>query len=116
MVWRAGARLGIRAPDAVPAEAAGLIRFDATVTFARPFDRAEIYHAASARDRRLVHRALARATRARTDPDRHAWHRAHSKAAPDERSARQLERQAERARRREVGSRPRRHFWPRPPR
>ncbi len=98
LLWRAAAHLGIRAHHAAPAEAKGIIRFDGRVTFPHPLVRGAVYRAASGSDRRLVHRALAKATNSRADPDRRAWHRAHSTSGPDERVARELERRAEHAR------------------
>jgi ATP/maltotriose-dependent transcriptional regulator MalT len=59
--------------------------------------RSAVYRAASPDQRRSVHLALAKATDVDTDPDRHAWHRAHGTAQPDERTAAELERSAERA-------------------
>ncbi|MBA4867437.1 hypothetical protein H1V43_40510, partial [Streptomyces sp. PSKA54] len=53
--------------------------------------------AASPEQRRSVHLALANATDIDTDPDRHAWHRAHGTAQPDERIAAELEHSAVRA-------------------
>ena len=98
LLWRAANQLGV-APEAVgPAEAAGLITLDTRVTFRHPLLRSAIYCAASAEERRYVHRALAAATDPALDPDRHAWHLADATLAPDEDVATELESSAERAR------------------
>jgi DNA-binding CsgD family transcriptional regulator len=98
LVWRAAAELGI-APDAVaPAAAAGLVDFGAQVRFGHPLVRSAVKRAAAPQERQRVHRALAHATDADTDPDRRAWHRAHATAGLDEDVAAELERLAGRAR------------------
>ena len=100
LLWRAAGRLGV-GPDVVaPAEAAGLIEFGGRVRFRHPLVRSAIYRAAAPYDRREVHSALAEATDPDIDPDRRAWHRAHSAAGLDEVVAGELERSADRAQRR----------------
>src|SRR5262249_56170119 len=94
LVWRAAERLGVGPEAAGPAEAAGLVEIGARVRFRHPLLRSAAYRAASAPERREVHRALAAATDAEADPDRRAWHRARAADRPDEAVAGELERSA----------------------
>jgi DNA-binding CsgD family transcriptional regulator len=80
-----------------PAVDAGLLTVGQRVEFAHPLVRSSAYRSAPAQDRRRVHRALADATDAETDPDRRAWHRARATAGPAEDVAAELERSAGRA-------------------
>jgi hypothetical protein len=59
--------------------------------------RSAAYTSASLQERQDVHRALAAVTDPEIDPDRHAWHRAHAAAGPDEDVAEELDRSAARA-------------------
>src|SRR6476659_8059264 len=97
VLWRAGERLGITATSLEPAESAGLLEVGARVRFRHPLVRSAVYGAASLRERRSMHQALAGATDARTDPDRRAWHLAEATSGPDEDVAAELERAAIRA-------------------
>ena len=97
LLWRAAERLGV-GPDAIaPAEAADLLELGSRVRFRHPLVRSAIYRAAPPEERREVHSSLADATDPQTDPDRRAWHRAHSATGLDEAVASELERSAERA-------------------
>ena len=100
LLWRAVEELGIGADDAAPAEDAGLIDFGPHVRFRHPLIRSAAYRTASSADRRLVHRALARATDRDSDPDRRAWHLGNAAAKPDEYVANELVLSADRARKR----------------
>jgi DNA-binding CsgD family transcriptional regulator len=97
LVWRAAAQLGVDAEAAEPAIEDGLVEFGTRVLFRHPLVRSVVYTSASLHERRLVHDALAQVTDAQHDPDRHAWHRAHAAAGPDEKVAAELERSAARA-------------------
>lgn len=97
LLWRAATRVQVTVADAAPAVEAGLIDFGGEVRFRHPLVRSTIYRAASAQDRRLVHRALAESTDAEKDPDRRAWHLAHATTGLDDAVAAELERSAGRA-------------------
>jgi DNA-binding CsgD family transcriptional regulator len=97
LVWRAAELLGVDESAAAAVEAEGLLDFSPRVVFPHPLVRSAIYRSASAEARRDAHRALAQATDAAVDPDRHAWHRAQATARPDEDVAAELELSAGRA-------------------
>jgi DNA-binding CsgD family transcriptional regulator len=80
-----------------PAVDAGLIKIGTRVEFAHPLVRSAAYSSAATNDRRRVHRALAQATDAGSDPDRRAWHLAQATAGPDDRVAAELDQSAGRA-------------------
>jgi DNA-binding CsgD family transcriptional regulator/tetratricopeptide (TPR) repeat protein len=97
LVWRAAELLGIADSAQEAAEAEGLVDLTAGVVFRHPLVRSAAYGAASARDRRQAHQALAQATDPAVDPDRRAWHRAQATSRPDEDVAADLELSAGRA-------------------
>ena len=97
LVWRAAELLGIPESAADAVEAEGLMDLRAAVVFRHPLVRSAVYGAASPRERREVHRALAQATDPAVDPDRRAWHRAQATSRPDEDVAMELELSAGRA-------------------
>jgi len=97
LLWRAAERVGLRTDAAVAAQSAGLIDLGSLVRFRHPLVRSAVYQAASLPDRERAHRALAEATDAEAEPDRRAWHRAHTTTVPDEDIAAELERSADRA-------------------
>jgi DNA-binding CsgD family transcriptional regulator len=94
---RAAATLGVEMAAVSPAVDAGLLQMGGRVEFAHPLVRSGAYRSAAADDRHRVHRALAEATDAETDPDRRAWHLAQATPGPGEEVAAELERSAVRA-------------------
>ena len=97
LLWRAATVLGLDPNAGDAAQAAGLIQFGARVRFRHPLVRAAAYRSASTEVLQAVHRALAEATDPDVDPDRRAWHRAHTTELPDEGIAAELEQSAARA-------------------
>jgi DNA-binding CsgD family transcriptional regulator len=97
-VWRAARHLGVQAEAAEPAAAAGLAEFGGHVRFCHPQARAAVYRAATPRQRRSVHRALAQTADSNLSPDQHAWHRAQATPHLDEEVAAELTRAAGQAR------------------
>jgi DNA-binding CsgD family transcriptional regulator len=95
--WRALDLLGLSRDAAGALEEAGLLRVGSSVVFRHPLVRSASYHAASADERRAVHRALSEAVNPDADPDRRALHRALAAPGPDENVAVDLERSAQRA-------------------
>jgi DNA-binding CsgD family transcriptional regulator len=97
LLHRAADTLGIDMAAAYPAVDAGLVKIGVHVEFAHPLVRSAAYRSAAAEERYRVHRALAEATDAGTDPDRRAWHRARATPGPGEEIAAELVRSAGRA-------------------
>jgi len=97
LVWRAAERLGISTDAATAPAQDGLLELGARVRFRHPLVRSAAYWSSSLQERQEVHRALAEVTDPEIDPDRHAWHRAHAAAGPDEDIAEELDRSAARA-------------------
>ena len=90
-------RLGVADQATVTDQVEGLIEINGRVVFRHPLVRSAAYRAATAKDRRAAHGALAAVTTARADVDRRAWHRAAASGAPDESVARALEESATQA-------------------
>ncbi len=100
VLWRAARALGIDRDAVAPAEADRLLILGPQVSFRHPLIRSAVYHGAPSAERRHIHAALAAATDAAIDPDRHAWHRAAAVVEPDEDIAAELAESGERAQRR----------------
>jgi len=83
-VRAAAERLGAD-PDSIDAaERSGLLLVDGdTVRVRHPLVRSAVYQAATSRERREAHRAMAEALDPDADPDRYAWHRAAAVDTPD---------------------------------
>lgn len=97
LIWRAATLLDLGVDAVRIATESGLIEFGARIQFRHPLARSAAYRSAPLSQRHIIHDALARATDAGRDPDRHAWHRAQACALPDEDVAAELERSAWRA-------------------
>src|SRR5918993_2877177 len=92
---------GLGLADLEPAELAGLVQIDEhAIAFRHPLVRLAVYQAATFAQRRSAHLAVARALRGESNADRRAWHRAAAALGPSEGAADDLERSADRARRR----------------
>ena len=82
---KAAATLGVELDALDAAERSGLLVVDGEgVAVRHPLVRSAIYQAATTRERREAHRALADALDPGDDPDRYAWHRAAAVDSPDE--------------------------------
>ena len=76
LIWRAAELLDIPESAADQPKTEHLLDLSSGIMFRHPLVRSAVYSAASAVDRRRVHRALADATDPVVDPDRRVWHRA----------------------------------------
>jgi len=99
LLWQAGQELGFTTEAAAAAEARQLVTIRDLVRFRHPLIRSAVYYGASFAQRQRVHASLAAATNP-GDPDQRAWHLAQAATGPSEDVAEDLERAAERARRR----------------
>jgi DNA-binding CsgD family transcriptional regulator len=101
VVLRAGARLGVDAAALDAAEAAGLVGTgEGRLQFRHPLVRSAAYSTATLAGRQAAHRALAEVLAGEDAADQRAWHLAMATVGPDEAVAAELERSADRARRR----------------
>ncbi|MGE0027902.1 MAG: LuxR C-terminal-related transcriptional regulator, partial [Thermoleophilia bacterium] len=99
VVLPAAATLGAGADALDPAERDGLVTVRGTrLELRHPLVRSAVLQAASTRERRAAHLALADAMAGEDDADRRAWHLAAAALGPDEAIADALERSAESAR------------------
>jgi DNA-binding CsgD family transcriptional regulator len=101
VIFRAGRGLETGEQAFGIAETAGLVRIaEGRIRFHHPLVRSAVYRGATFSQRQAVHRALATALVGEEHADRRAWHRAAAAVEPDPEVADELERSAERARRR----------------
>jgi DNA-binding CsgD family transcriptional regulator len=101
VIFRAGQALGTGTQAFEEARTAGLVRIaEGRIRFHHPLVRSAVYRGATINQRQAVHRALAAALPGEEHADRRAWHRAAAAMEPDPEVADELERSAERARRR----------------
>jgi DNA-binding CsgD family transcriptional regulator len=101
VISRSARSLGLGAGALAAAQAAGLVRVaEGRVWFRHPLVRSAVYRGATFSQRQAVHQAIAAALPGGEHADRRAWHRAAAVIEPDEEVADELERSAERARRR----------------
>jgi DNA-binding CsgD family transcriptional regulator len=97
VLMRAAARLGVDVADLTAAEEAGLVTLSGSgPDFTHPLIRSAVYAAASGRQRREAHAALAAALPDR-DADRRAWHLAAATVGPDDAVSAALEQAGARA-------------------
>jgi DNA-binding CsgD family transcriptional regulator len=76
VIGRAARRLELGRHVFRSAREAGIVDGDRTLSFRSSFFRTALYEAASAKERRDAHGALAAVTDSQRQPERHAWHRA----------------------------------------
>ncbi|WP_143447252.1 helix-turn-helix transcriptional regulator [Kibdelosporangium aridum] len=92
---RAAAASAVDIAALEPAEKAGIIRVEGTtLSFPQPLLSSVAYNEATLAQRRAAHRCLAQAVDRRTDPLRHALHRAATADSPDDELAAELEQTA----------------------
>jgi DNA-binding CsgD family transcriptional regulator len=101
VISRVGRTLGTGVQALEMAERAGLVRVaEGRIRFHHPLVRSAVYRAATFTQRQAIHQAIAAALGGEEHADRRAWHRAAAAMEPDAEVADELERSAERARRR----------------
>ena len=101
VIFRAGQALGTGTQAFEEAETAGLVRIaEGRIRFHHPLVRSAVYRGATINQRQAIHQALTAALPGAEHADRRAWHRAVAAMEPDPEVADELERSAERARRR----------------
>ncbi|MEV2273539.1 helix-turn-helix transcriptional regulator [Nonomuraea africana] len=97
LVLRAASTVGADVVDFQPAEERGLVRLGQTVEFRHPLVRAAAYYGAPLGARLAVHAAIAKVCDDPQHADRRAWHLARAATGPNEETAAELERTAQRA-------------------
>jgi DNA-binding CsgD family transcriptional regulator len=100
-IMRAAGALGVSEEALAPAERAGLVSVrNVSLELLHPLVRSAVYRRAASSERRAVHLALAQALDGDLEQDQRAWHHAAATPGPDPLVADELDRAADRARRR----------------
>jgi len=101
VVSAAAGPLGVGGEAMAAAETAGLVHIEeGRIRFRHPLVRSAVYRSATFSRRQAAHQAIAETLAGDEHADRRAWHRAAAAMGPDPDVADELERSAERARRR----------------
>ncbi|SKB09867.1 helix-turn-helix domain-containing protein [Aeromicrobium choanae] len=91
VISAAAAELSLPPDSGDAAEIGGLVQLGRSVSFRHPLVRSAAYNAATGRDRRRVHRALAVIAEKLGNAEQSAWHSAKATLGTDEEVAQQLE-------------------------
>jgi DNA-binding CsgD family transcriptional regulator/tetratricopeptide (TPR) repeat protein len=90
-LWRAAAQVDLTPADAEPAVVRGILVVGREITFRHPLMRSAVHAAATERDLRRAHAALALGSPADAETERRVWHMAAAAAGTDDALADDLE-------------------------